>query len=282
MAIAQYTLSELSDKIRSAIAEELKVSSAGRPFKVTNILKQGGVLRLEVEPLDLRCGLDESMEDGRLGWNGETSGSADVISVLPDISYVNALMTSGRSPRKGSIVFINPAPFLEPLVKLWDRRQVAEGATRRYFELEADSHNPQLVPSHSRVSTLRPAQVAAIQLVGWNTSYLWGPPGTGKTSTVGWLLASYLCDRPIDRVLLLSTTNVAVDLAILSVDKAVPEVFGAAPKPSCLRFGSRFDPKSYSGLGHLIPVRDMSLLVRYEEHLHAAPDPAEFFEQAAQ
>jgi len=114
---------------------------------------------------------------------------------------------------------------------LWDRKQVAEGATRWYFQLDENSHHPEVVPAHSRVKGLRPAQEAAFQLVGWDTSYLWGPPGTGKTSTVGWLLASYLWDRPTDRVLLLSTTNAAVDLAILSVDKAISEVFGAASSP---------------------------------------------------
>ena len=275
MAFPQYRLTELAERIRSAVAEELKVASAGLPFRVSEIIKQGGILTLELEPQDLRSSLDESMEDGRLGWKGETSGSADIISVLPDISYVNAVITSGRPPAKGEIVFINPARFLEPLAMLWDRKEVSERATRWYFQLEENSHNPDVVPTHSRVKGLRPAQEAAFQLVGWDVSYLWGPPGTGKTSTLGWLLASYLHDRPTGRVLLLSTTNAAVDLAILSVDKALPEMFGAAAKPPCLRFGSRFDPKRYDKRDHLIPVRDKTLLKRYELHLLAAPDPAE-------
>lgn len=42
MAFPQYRLSELADRIRAAVAEELKVSSAGVPFRVTEIIKEGG------------------------------------------------------------------------------------------------------------------------------------------------------------------------------------------------------------------------------------------------
>ena len=36
---------------------------------------------------------------------------------------------------------------------------------------------------------------------------LWGPPGTGKTTTLGVLVAEYLDRHPGAKVLLLSTTN---------------------------------------------------------------------------
>jgi DNA replication ATP-dependent helicase Dna2 len=275
MSPPQFQLTELADRIRTAVTEELRVASAGLPFRVVEILKYGGILTLELEPQDFRSSLDESMDEGRLGWNGVTNGSADIISVLPQLSYVNAVLTSGRPPLKGGTVFINPARFLAPLVDLWERPTIADGATRWYFQLGENSHHPEVVPTHSHVKGLRPAQEAAFGLVGWDVSFLWGPPGTGKTSTLGWLLASYLRERPRDRVLLLSTTNSAVDLAILSVDKAIPEVFGPAPRPSCLRFGSRFDPKKYDDRSHLVPVRDKALLKVYDRHLQAAPDPAE-------
>jgi hypothetical protein len=108
MVVSQHILSDLCDRIRSAIAEELKVSSSGLPFRVIDVIKQSGILTLELEPQDLRCTLDETMEDGRLGWGGESRGSADSVSVLPDISYINAVMTSGRPPSKGDIIFVIP------------------------------------------------------------------------------------------------------------------------------------------------------------------------------
>jgi len=65
---------------------------------------------------------------------------------------------------------------------------------------------------------LRVKQRQAIEKVGPGQSYIWGPPGTGKTYTVGRLVVA-LRDQGY-RVLLLAPTNVAVDLAILSVDDA--------------------------------------------------------------
>lgn len=46
-------------------------------------------------------------------------------------------------------------------------------------------------------------------------SFLWGPPGTGKTTTLGAIVTDYA--QAGQRVLLLSNTNVAVDTALRSV-----------------------------------------------------------------
>ena len=67
MEFPQSCHSGLANRIRLATAEEKKGSSGGLPFRVTDIIKQGGILTLELEPQDLRCRLDETMEDGRLG-----------------------------------------------------------------------------------------------------------------------------------------------------------------------------------------------------------------------
>ena len=101
-----------------------------------------------------------------------------------------------------------------------------------------------------------------------------GTAGNRKTHTLGRLLASYLRNRPSDKILLVSGTNTAVDLALLAVDKVLGRPLGGAA-PSLLRFGSRFDPKKYAPRQHLIPLRDKRLLGQYENHLQKAPDPAE-------
>ncbi|MDQ2777030.1 MAG: AAA family ATPase [Acidobacteriota bacterium] len=61
--------------------------------------------------------------------------------------------------------------------------------------------------------------------MGWDASYLWGPPGTGKTTTLGYLVAEYLQARKASRILLVSSTNVASDTALLSVDERVKSLF---------------------------------------------------------
>lgn len=73
-----------------------------------------------------------------------------------------------------------------------------------------------LSPAHLR--QLRTAQQQALKQAGQGELFLWGPPGTGKTFTVGRLVLS-LVDQGF-RVLLMAPTNVAVDQAVLSIDDA--------------------------------------------------------------
>ena len=79
------------------------------------------------------------------------------------------------------------------------------------------------------------------------------------------MLATFLIERPESRVLLLSTTNAAVDLALIAVDKALEEAgkkVGAAEiiRKSCKRIGSHFYPKNYEGRTHLLPQKDPALV----------------------
>jgi len=63
---------------------------------------------------------------------------------------------------------------------------------------------------------LNPEQVAAVEsCLGRDTTFIWGPPGTGKTRTIG-AIGTALFDRS-QSVLVVSHTNVAVDQALLSI-----------------------------------------------------------------
>lgn len=67
---------------------------------------------------------------------------------------------------------------------------------------------------------LNAEQLAAVgSALGRNITYIWGPPGTGKTHTIGALGAALL--RRKQSVLVVSHTNTAVDGAILHIAKAV-------------------------------------------------------------
>ena len=57
----------------------------------------------------------------------------------------------------------------------------------------------------------------------WNV--LWGPPGTGKTYTLGQHIAEVLAADESERVLVVSTTNRATDEAALSIGKAAQARF---------------------------------------------------------
>jgi hypothetical protein len=104
-----------------------------------------------------------------------------------------------------------------------------------------------------------------------SSAFLWGPPGTGKTTTLGVLLAEYLDTRPTARVLLLSTTNQAVDLATVAVDKALQKGRRDHCREAVQRLGTRFDAAAYAGREHLIPTADRDLIARLARAEAARP-----------
>jgi superfamily I DNA and/or RNA helicase len=65
--------------------------------------------------------------------------------------------------------------------------------------------------------------------------YVWGPPGTGKTSTLGFMIANYLVKGK--RVLFAANTNRAVDVGLLSALQALTSVEKEHFEKEVTRFG---------------------------------------------
>lgn len=81
-----------------------------------------------------------------------------------------------------------------------------------------------------------PAQSDAITKAMRNrVSYIWGPPGTGKTATLGYIIANYL--NAGKRVLFASNTNRAVDVGLLSALAAIQELRMPLKPEKLTRFG---------------------------------------------
>ncbi|MEX2602361.1 MAG: AAA domain-containing protein [Balneolaceae bacterium] len=88
------------------------------------------------------------------------------------------------------------------------------------------------------------AQLAAIEkALRFRSVYIWGPPGTGKTATLGYIIANYL--REGKSVLFASNTNRAVDVGLLSTLHALDETGHPELKRGVTRFGEALleDPR---------------------------------------
>lgn len=80
------------------------------------------------------------------------------------------------------------------------------------------------------------SQRQAIQLaLSEQVLFIWGPPGTGKTASIGRVAAEYL--RQGKKVLMVSNTNRAVDVSFLSVLQSIEEIGLHQHPTSVSRFG---------------------------------------------
>lgn len=254
--------------ILNGIREEIRSTPNYVDFHVNSCSAEGSLWRVFISADDKgRNELDESLEGARVWWKGTPPGTAEVLSVVPDESQINLRFASKSPPPAGETIRIYLPQYLEKLEDVWSDDSWADRCVRWLTNLE--DRNPR---SNSKMlesgefSWLRKAQREAFDLTAWSISFLHGPPGTGKTRTLGALIAQYLCTFREDRVLLLSTTNVAVDEAITAVDSALTEI----PTPisrkirfeQCKRVGNHFIASKYRGRDHLLPKQDTALLER--------------------
>ncbi len=108
----------------------------------------------------------------------------------------------------------------------------------------------------SSVSSLNAEQLAAIRSAcGSDIHFIWGPPGTGKTKTIGFLIAALI--RRNLRVLVASHTNVATDYAITSAAKLLEDTEDYQ-SGKLVRFGN---------ISPNVPVPDMVIPEKIAERL---------------
>jgi superfamily I DNA and/or RNA helicase len=80
------------------------------------------------------------------------------------------------------------------------------------------------------------AQLDAIEkAMSRRAVFIWGPPGTGKTATLGYIIANYL--KQGKKVLFASNTNRAVDVGLLSAQHAIAQIGLQIPDHRITRFG---------------------------------------------
>lgn len=270
--------------LREALTAELAATPEYYDFKVLRSERDGPLWRVTLVPghvhaegqrpgpASAQALLDDSLDGASAWWGAPAKGGASVLAVLPEDDQLVLQNASAPPPGADFLIRLYPTRFLNAVADAWWDTPWAERALACLPALA----RPQRVDDGPALSGapfrwLRPAQREALSLVRHGSAFLWGPPGTGKTTTLGVLLAEYLDTRPAARVLLLSTTNQAVDLATLAVDKALQKGRREHCRPAVQRLGTRFDAAAYAGREHLIPTDDHDLIARLARAEAARP-----------
>lgn len=118
--------------------------------------------------------------------------------------------------------------------KLHERKEDVSKRLERLFNPEEE-----IIPSNGEIihdQKRNEAQSDAIQkAMKCRSLFIWGPPGTGKTDTLGYIIANYLVQGK--KVLFASNTNRAVDVGLLSALHALEEIEAHVTPGRITRFG---------------------------------------------
>ena len=243
-----------ADKILSALEDERTAAQRGLPFKVLFSRRQGNLVILAVEPMrDGRssAALDDSLEGSRAVWYGQSSGRGEVVVVDPDRGEFALRFVQGPLPDADERVTLYPQDFITPLIELWQReptRKKAAAALRR-SEKEPAAETKALPADFSM---LRARQEQAVSLPLNRLGLLHGPPGTGKTFTIGGMIAYLLTRFRNAKILVSGPTNTAVDSALIAADDWLNRIGRDDLRQSMKRIGSRFDTQKFRGREHLL------------------------------
>ena len=214
------------DKYLKAVEAESEIRNEGIRAVVLNAEAVENNPECYLLGVETRVTLDEGMlEEGVALKGAETLG--DIVAVDTEAGIITIRGSRERMPSKGDEILLEMPDYLR-ILREFAKELVQNPARRkeeRFLGLRDElMMNPGIPDVESdAMAYLRPAQRKALARTELgNFSFVWGPPGTGKSYTLGHIAAHYRAQGK--RVLLLSTTNAAVDVATFAIDNACNQV----------------------------------------------------------
>ena len=194
----------------------------------------------------------------------ETTGEV-VVEVVPS--------SPRKRPDPGRRLVLNPPDFLQALdkfaVEICERPN--ENPEARFCGLgdtvRRETHS--IIGGISGLP-LRSAQADALNAaMNRSFSFIWGPPGTGKSYTLGYIVAALR--RAGRKVLVLAHTNTAVDVTTFAIDDACAASGAQLGDGELVRYARRLsNPAEYGKRPHLLAfTRLLDRLLKNEMGLRA-------------
>jgi DNA replication ATP-dependent helicase Dna2 len=246
-------------EIVEAIEQEFLCSGKERKFKVLSVALQQNTIRIAVMAQKDGGKLDQMLEGGSATWG---NWGSPVVSVSVDEGHIYTRKVDAPVPVAGAVITVRPLRFLEALLALWKRDDLAN----KCFSWAAEAligHGCSSLDVSPSFHELRDRQRSAYKLLSHKAGFLWGPPGTGKTTTAAAIAADFVMSAPNARVLLVAPTNSAADQLLVGTDKHLSRsLSGQAARADCARLGSNFVASHYEGRQHLLPQATEDLLSR--------------------
>jgi len=240
--------------IVAALEIERDVSQKGVGLEVVLAEREDAFLVLKVRPAKgrTRIAVDDGLEGVRTRWGDELEHYGIIKFVDADQDRIIVEANSFTPPQPGTTIWVFPNDFLGPLIEMWSG-DMGKLALRRLRQSHEDTEPLQTInPLPPEFAELRERQVLAVQNFAYRSSIMIGPPGTGKSFTVGAIGAYVLKRFSKSRILVVGPTNVAVDTAILAIDDWLKRIDRPDLAKQVKRIGAHFDPRKYVDRPHLL------------------------------
>ena len=243
--------------IKAALRAEIDSRQKYAVFKITKITPVWNGLLIELQGKPTRAALaatplTEDFAHAGACWYGPAGGSATVSRVHPNTSEIRLVNVKDNFPQVGHDLLLFSPDYITPVLRLWEEDKWAKKAIVCLHQLRCPKVVNSKPLSAEKYPFLRPAQRLALNLVTHSCSFLFGPPGTGKTFIVALTAAEFLVSNPFAKVLLVSTTNQAVDQAVIATDKFFELQGEARLRRQLRRFGNGYDRNQYAEREHLL------------------------------
>lgn len=242
-----------SDAKSSDMIDALRIErdhvAKGLGYVVRDARRSGVHIVVSIAPKPGRASqaIDENLEGARAVWGEESSeGRAEVFFVDADEGVLTLRFCQGEPPEARSSIHLFQRDFITPILDLWSADEIRRKAMAALSRPERAVSEADQAPLPSDYEDLRPGQARAVQAYAEPAHLLIGPPGTGKTYTVGALIARMITRHRGARVLLLGPTNTAVDGALLSAATWCQRLKRNDLLSSLKRLGTRFDVNRYA------------------------------------
>lgn len=260
---------------KAAIEDESNTRNTGVEAMVLDCEKvdaESGWM-LQVEPLG-QC-VESEIEGGTVTQcddDGEVVFQGEIVSYDGEEKFLSLKRESSGTPRAGALAVIRPPDYLAKLREFASRCANDPTANapldERFMHLRETLLRADEAPASPWTgdASLRPAQrQAAANAFSRDFSFIWGPPGTGKSYTLGHIAAELVARG--QRVLVLANTNAATDVTTLALDDA----FSAVGRPLAIGELVRYTrvithEEDYAKRPHLLAYT--KLLERFAKERH--------------
>lgn len=263
------------------VKAELRDSKKYYEFKIKTTTKEDdeGLYSIHLDLSTSKDKLDETLESATIWWriNDRETSTAEILKIIPEDEKIYIKDMKNIPPKSESSIKLYPPEYLKPILQAWEDESWALKCLSWIDDnIKQESVDELNILTSKYFPWLRENQKKIFDTIKYKASFLQGPPGTGKTTTLGTLLATYLSEYPNKKVLLLSTTNLAVDEALISLDKSLESISDKIDskkiRDNIFRIGNNFISSYYKEREYLLPVRNEQLIKDLIELQSHKPD----------